>query len=126
MVIFCHCKRIQGCDIGFYLFTDSFLQSSLGIHCHPVLRFGVKKDGILVLLGHGLPGRLVAVPENIQKLAVCDAPWIVINLYGFCVIPHISVAWCIFTSTGIPHPCTNDTFNDPEPGFNPPESPQTK
>jgi hypothetical protein len=68
----------------------------------------------------------VIFPENVQQLAVSDTRGVIIHLDGLGMIADIPVTRCLFPAAGIPDPRTNDAFDNPEPGFDPPESAQTE
>jgi len=68
----------------------------------------------------------MAVPEDIQKLAVTDEFGVIVNLHSFRMISNIAVGRFGHLTTGISDTRSQDSINDPELGLKSPESPQTE
>ena len=72
------------------------------------------------------PGGLVALPEDIQQLAVGDTLGVKIHLHGFRVVTDVAVVRIVRPSPSVAYTCANHTFDHPELGFDSPESPQSE
>ena len=66
------------------------------------------------------------MPENVQQLAVSDSPGIIVHLNRLGVIAHIVIVRIRMAAAGVAHAGSDDTIDNPEPGFDAPESPQSK
>ena len=126
VVIFGHRKGPDRYHVGFDGMAYVLLKGSLGRQCLLTLLFVMVKDRRHVLPRPGSPGRHVAFPENVKQLSISDALRIIVHLDGLGVITHLSVGRCIHPAAGIAYACTYYPFNDPELGFDSPESAKAK
>ena len=126
VVIFGHRKGLDRYHVGFDGMAYVMLKGSLGRQCLLMLIFVMVKDRRHVLPRPGSPGRLVAFPENVKQLSISDALRVIVHLDGLGVITHLYVGRCIHPAAGIAYACTYYPFNDPELGFDSPESAKAK
>lgn len=124
MIILGHGKGAKRQYFRFNRMTESFLNRGFGSHCQSALRFVVIEDHIHVLLRPCSRGRLVAFPENVQQLGIRDALGVVVDLYGLCVVTDVVIGRSGRAAAGISYAGADDAFDDPEPGFDSPESAQ--
>ncbi len=93
---------------------------------YPLLFIGVEKDERCVLSGERSGRWFMTFPKNINKLFIRNLLWIKFNLYCFRMISKAVVGWVLFCSSCIAYLGSQYTFNMPEPGIRPPESPKGK
>ena len=122
VVIFGYSKGPYRYHFSFDGMADFLLNGSLGSQCLSALLLVMVEDRIHVLPRPGLPGRLVAFPKNVKQLGISDALRVIVQLYGLGMITHLVIGGRIHPAAGIAYTCAYYPFNDPELGFDSPES----
>jgi hypothetical protein len=68
----------------------------------------------------------MAVPKDLQQFSVGKARRVIVDLNNFGVIADVAVIRILGQAAAIPYSRPGDAINDPEPGFDAPESPQAE
>lgn len=68
----------------------------------------------------------MTLPKMLQQLVVGDLRRVIVDLDGLRVITNVSISWMCRCAAGISNSGTNNSLNNPEPGFDTPKSAKPK
>lgn len=126
VIVFGHGKGSQRHYPGVNRTAEFLFQRGLGGFCLFALVLVMVEYCPHILTGARGAGRCMAFPKNINHLSVGDAPRVIVHLNRFRVITDTAIGWVRLAAAGVAHAGADDSVDDPEPGFDAPESPQTE
>ena len=119
-------EAFQRNDFTVYFFPEFFFQCRLALQCLTTLIVIVIKNRITILTQPCSAGGVMTFPEDGQKLRIGDALRIIVDLHGLGVIANVAIIGAGGGAAGVAYTGADDAIDQPELGFNTPESAQAE